>query len=47
MKPSLSEMNPGSRPRLSLQQKIMVMARRYRAAEKRRKQKDAVRSKRA
>jgi hypothetical protein len=33
-------------PRLSLEQKIMRLVRRYRAAEKRRKQKDAVRSKR-
>jgi hypothetical protein len=32
--------------RLSLEQKIMRLVRRYRAAEKRRKQKDAVRSKR-
>lgn len=36
---------PGNRPRLSLEQKIMLLVRRFRAAEKRRKQSDA-RSKR-
>ncbi len=34
------------RPRLSLEQKLMLIVRRYRAAEKRRKQKEAARSKR-
>jgi hypothetical protein len=46
MKKVPSEMRPGGRPRPSLEQKIMVLVRRYRAAQKRHKQKEAARSKR-
>lgn len=46
MKETPSDMRSVERPRLSLEQKIMLMVHRYRAAEKRRMQKDAVRSKR-
>jgi hypothetical protein len=46
MKKTPSAMGPEARPRRSLEQKIMLMVHRYLAAEKRRKQKEAVRSKR-
>ena len=46
MKEMPSEMRPFERPRLSLEEKIMLMIHRYRAAEKRRKQKETAHSKR-
>jgi hypothetical protein len=46
MKKAPSEMRPVRPPGLSLEQKIMVLVRRYRAAQKRHKQNEAARSKR-
>lgn len=46
MKEISSETRPVERPRHSIEQKLMLMVHRYRAAEKRRKQKEAARSKR-
>lgn len=43
MKAILIGKRPGERPRLSLEQKVRLMVRRYRAAEKRRKRKEAAR----
>jgi hypothetical protein len=46
MKKIPSAMRPAERPKLSLEQKIMRLIHRYRAAEERHRQKDAARSKR-
>lgn len=46
MKEISSKKGPIERPRLSLEQKLLLIVHRYRAAEKRRKQKEAARSKR-
>ena len=46
MKELPSPLRPAGHPRLSLEQKLMLVARRYRAAEKRRTQKDTAGSRR-
>ncbi len=46
MKEIPSDTRTAERPRLSLEQKIMLLVRRYREAEKRRQRKEAARSKR-